>query len=180
MDNLSDIVKQRSDYKQSRESKYKLDSKDRLSKILKKKIQTTMIGALSTIEEHFGFLWGHGTEEQLTPEQQHLRDLYDEVRSEILDRGNAQSRNLEAEFANYDVSWNRYKMELPVKKLDETNSEFLVMDATDMNQAKGLEATVKIDCEKCHGKEGVWWSLMELALIGFGRMMTRNVMLNWS
>ena len=45
MDNLSDIVKQRSDYKQSRESKYKLDSKDRLSKILKKKIQTTNIDA---------------------------------------------------------------------------------------------------------------------------------------
>ena len=82
-----------------------------------------MIGALSTIEKQFGFLWGHGTEEQLTPEQQHLRDLYDEVRSEILDRGNAQSRNLEAEFASYDISWNRYKMELPVKKLDETYNE---------------------------------------------------------
>ena len=27
-----------------------------------------------------------------------------------------------------------------------------------MNQAKGLESTVKIDCEKCHNTEGVWWT----------------------
>ena len=46
-----------SDYKKARDRKYKAESKDRLSKILKKKIQTTMIGALSTIEENFGFLW---------------------------------------------------------------------------------------------------------------------------
>jgi hypothetical protein len=44
----------RADYKKARELKYKVDSKDRLAKILKKKIQTTMIGALSTIEENFG------------------------------------------------------------------------------------------------------------------------------
>ena len=27
-----------------------------------------------------------------------------------------------------------------------------------MNQAKGLESTVPIDCEKCHNKEGVSWT----------------------
>ena len=31
------------------------------------------------------------------------------------------------------------------KKSEEVNSEFLVMDESDMNQAKGLESNVKID-----------------------------------
>jgi len=44
-----------SEYKKIRDQKYKTDSKDRLSKTLKKKIQTTMIGALSTIEENLAF-----------------------------------------------------------------------------------------------------------------------------
>ena len=44
------------------------------------------------------------------------------------------------------------------KKSERVNSEFLVMDETDMNQAKGLESTIKIDCEKCHNTEGVWWT----------------------
>ena len=44
------------------------------------------------------------------------------------------------------------------KKLDETNSEFLVMDESDLSKAKGLESTVPIDCEKCHNKEGVSWT----------------------
>ena len=27
-----------------------------------------------------------------------------------------------------------------------------------MKQAKGLESTIKIDCEKCHNQEGGWWT----------------------
>ena len=27
-----------------------------------------------------------------------------------------------------------------------------------MKQAKGLESTIKIDCEKCHNQEGLWWT----------------------
>ena len=45
------------------------------------------------------------------------------------------------------------------EKPEETNSEFLGMDESDLNQAKGLESTIKIDCEKCHNQEGVCWSL---------------------
>jgi len=122
-ESYEELVRKHEQFKAAKEAKYKDVSKDRLLKISKKKIQTTMIGALSTLEKQFGFLWGHGTEEPLTPEQQHLRDLYDEVRSEILDRGNAQSRNLEAEFSQYDIRWNRYKMELPVTKLDTIEGE---------------------------------------------------------
>ncbi|NDG28546.1 hypothetical protein EB118_00385 [bacterium] len=101
------------DYKKIRESKYKLDSKDRLSKILKKKIQTTMIGALSTIEDNFGFLW-QTKDGKLTKEQELMKDLYNKVRSEILDKGNNQARNIDAELSQYEVEWLRYSMKIPV------------------------------------------------------------------
>jgi hypothetical protein len=101
------------DYRKVREKKYKSDSKDRLSKILKKKIQTTMIGALSSIEENFGFLW-QSEDGKLTQDQKIMKDLYNKVRSEILDRGNNQARNIDAELAQYDVEWLRYNMKIPV------------------------------------------------------------------
>ena len=50
------------------------------------------------------------------------------------------------------------KIKEDTKKSEEANSEFLVMDESDLSKAKGLESTVKIDCEKCHNKEGVSWT----------------------
>jgi hypothetical protein len=102
------------DYKKVRDSKYKSDSKDRLSKILKKKIQTTMIGALSTIEENINFLWENPNGEPLTKDQEVMKNLYNKVRSEILDRGNNQARNIDAELAQYEVEWTRYQLKIPV------------------------------------------------------------------
>lgn len=113
-----------------REQQYKEGSRDRLKVIATKKIKTTMIGALSSIEKKFGFLWGlddegKDTGKPLSPEEQHLKEVYDELRSEILDTGNNQIRNLSTEIEQYDVSWNRYHMTLPVipegPKAGETN-----------------------------------------------------------
>ena len=102
------------DYKKIRDAKYKAESKDRLSKILKKKIQTTMIGALSTVEENFGFLWSNGSDQPLTKDQELMKNLYNKIRSEILDRGNNQARNIDAELAQYDIEWLRYQIKMPV------------------------------------------------------------------
>ena len=44
MNNYDDLIRKQSEYKSMREDKYRVDSKERLSKILKKKVQTTMIG----------------------------------------------------------------------------------------------------------------------------------------
>jgi len=101
------------DYKKLRENKYKSDSKDRLSKILKKKIQTTMIGALSTIEENLGYLWGNNVANP-SEEQKNMKVVYEKIRSEILDRGNNQARNIDAELSQYDVEWLRYSVKMPV------------------------------------------------------------------
>lgn len=101
------------DYKKLRESKYKADSKDRLSKILKKKIQTTMIGALSTIEENLGYLWGNNVANP-SEDQKQMKVVYEKIRSEILDRGNNQARNIDAELSQYEVEWLRYSIKMPV------------------------------------------------------------------
>jgi CRISPR/Cas system CSM-associated protein Csm2 small subunit len=101
------------DYKKIREKKYKTDSKERLSKILRKKIQTTMIGALSSIEENLGFLWDDTKPNpKLTRAQ--MKELYNKIRSEILDKGNNQARNVDAELAQYEVEWLRYSIKIPV------------------------------------------------------------------
>ena len=80
-------------------------------------------GSLKSLEKHFGFLWGHEEEDELTPEQQHMKDLFEEIRAEILDRGNNQARNLEAEFANYEINWLRYQITLPVKPITQDQGE---------------------------------------------------------
>lgn len=102
----------------SRETKekeyYKDESRKRLLKIASTKIRTTMIGALDSIEKKLESLWlsdGKPTNDQLI-----LKKLYDEIRQEILDRGNTQIRNLENEFEQYDVEWKRYKLQLPIKR----------------------------------------------------------------
>ena len=112
------LIKNSMDFKQKKDDQFKEASRSRLSKIAKKKIQTTMIGALSTVEKFFGFLWGHGDDDELTPEQEHMKNLFDEARAEILDRGNSQIRNLEAEVAQYDVTWKRYHVTMPVINME--------------------------------------------------------------
>ena len=101
----------------SKDDLLKEKSKDRLAKNCKKKVQTTMIGALSSIEDHLGFLWGHKSDEALSEEQEKMRQLYEELRSEILDKGNTQMRNIDAELTQYDINWNRYQYQIPIKPL---------------------------------------------------------------
>lgn len=109
------LIRQHSEYKKVKAEKYQTDSKDRLSKILKKKVITTMIGSLSSIEKHFGFLW-EGNPEQLTDEQRTMYDIYQKARQEILDKGNAQAKNIDAELSQYEIKWLRYNTVLPIKK----------------------------------------------------------------
>ncbi len=107
-----------------KEVMYREDSKQRLKKVATQKIRTTMIGALSSIEKKFGFLWGldeNGRDKggELTKEEEELKTMFDTLRSEILDLGNNQIRNLESEISQYDVKWNRFHMTLPVKNFEE-------------------------------------------------------------
>jgi len=81
------------------------NAKNKLKQDIKKKITTTMIGALSSFEKRFGKLWGidKPEEEELTPQQQRFLQIWMEVREEILDRGNAQIGAVNANLENYNV-----------------------------------------------------------------------------
>jgi len=123
MDNGSykTLIQVKREREAQRKTKYRVDSKERLKKIARKKIQTTMIGALDTIEKHLGFLWGPDEDGELSNEARQLKEIYNRVRQEILDRGNGQIRNLDTELEQYDVEWLRFNLTLPVRRRQEDN-----------------------------------------------------------
>lgn len=92
--------------------------RERLKKIIGKKIETTMIYPLSQVEAAFGHLWGNGLQEdQLTDEQKIMRSKWKECRNNILNNGNQQRRNAFAELDMHDVVWHRYQtLLLPVNQ----------------------------------------------------------------
>ena len=94
---------------------YKENSKRRLLSVVDKKFQTTMIGALARFEEAFGELWGN-REKELTAEQLKFRQLWEQVRTEILNNGNNQRRAAQEEIAHYTMSWDKFKTDLIVRK----------------------------------------------------------------
>ena len=69
-----------------------------------------MIGALSSIEENLSFLWENDNPKFTKAD---MKILYNKIRSEILDKGNNQARNVDAELAQYDVEWLRYSVKIP-------------------------------------------------------------------
>ena len=89
--------------------KFQSNSRNRLMDAIKKKFNTTMIGALAAFEEEFGELWGDGLDiDDLTPDQLEERERWERVRSKVLDNGNDQSRSSMEEISRYTVSFNRY------------------------------------------------------------------------
>ena len=46
-------------------------------------------------------------------------DTFQKVRSEILDKGNTQARNVDAELNQYDVKWLRYSVNIPIKNKED-------------------------------------------------------------
>jgi hypothetical protein len=95
-----------------KDKRYKEDSRERLKKICITKVRTTMIGALESIEKRFNQYKSNNNKP--TNEELILEKLFNEIRTEILDRGNQQIRNLEAEFEQYIIEWKRYTLQLPV------------------------------------------------------------------
>lgn len=111
----SALVRRKRELEAEKETKYLDSSRERLKVILEKKIKTTMVGDLSTLEKYFGFLWGHNEDRPLNEEELHMKELFERARKEILDRGNSQIKNMQTEVDQYDVKWNRYQLTLPVK-----------------------------------------------------------------
>lgn len=94
------------------------DSQNRLKQIAHKKFRTCFISALSEFENTFGLeVWGHNLpEDQITPEQRANRIRWDQVRKNILDKGNAQSRALGMEIDLHIVEFAGYRMDFGGKR----------------------------------------------------------------
>ncbi len=101
--------------KKSNEERNKLYSQNRLRQNVGKKIQTTMIGALSSFEEQFGKLWGIGVDGDLTDEQKMFKELWEKTRTDVLNKGNKQFRAAMEEISEYTTEWNKYKATLIVR-----------------------------------------------------------------
>lgn len=87
---------------------------DKVKSECKKKVDTTMIGALCAIEEVFGDLWNHKSLKR-TKEQSEWYNKYEELRSRILDNGNNQKRKLETELDNYEIQYKTYHYDFVIK-----------------------------------------------------------------
>lgn len=111
-DQMSQYVKERN---VEAEESFKSGSRERLQRIIERKIRTSFIGALSRVEQHFGHLWGHDSRVSLTPDQEKYRNIYDLLRNEILNNGNNQIRAIINELSQYTIEWDRYQYQLNVK-----------------------------------------------------------------
>src|SRR3990167_11036375 len=117
MEDFGQQLAMRKHLDEKKDKEYKRVSKERLLKICTTKVRTTMIGALESIEKRLAPYYTVEDGKKPTNEQLELRRLYDEMRQEILDRGNHQIRNIEKEFEQYEIDWKRYKLVLPVTQL---------------------------------------------------------------
>ena len=110
--------------KKANQERFAANSKRKLEVNIRKKFQTTMIGALAKFEERFGHLWGHGiNSEQLDDEQRRYREVWDVVRTEVLNNGNNQLRGANEEIARYNIVWNGYHMEFPISPIIKQDSQ---------------------------------------------------------
>jgi hypothetical protein len=109
---------------ESAQEKYLEESRKRLDKIISQKIRTTFIGSLAVFEECFGFMWGHGkAKEDLTEQEEMMREVWEDARSRILNKSNNQLRAVRSELNNHVVHWNRHRMDFAVKPLSEETTD---------------------------------------------------------
>lgn len=69
----------------------KQENVEHLALSIEKRFQTTMIGSLARIEDYLGFVWGHN-QDMISIEQSDNRQLWQDLREDILDHCNYQMR----------------------------------------------------------------------------------------
>lgn len=86
--------------------------KQRLKNIAKKKFTTCFIFAISEFEKVFGQeLWGHGLPvEKLNDTQRANKIRWEQIRRDILDKGNGQLRGFESEIDLHNLEFEGYSI----------------------------------------------------------------------
>lgn len=91
---------------------------------INKRFQTTIIGSLARFEDSFGYLWGHNSDKDLTSKQQEFLDMWDYVRTSILNHGNNQMREAIDEIIQYiDRENDFYRYEFIIKNKEDKKGE---------------------------------------------------------
>lgn len=100
------------------QSRFEEQSKERLFKIIEKKLRTTFIGDIAAIENAFGELWGIDFAiKDLTESERIWKERWDVLRTNILDRGNSQIRGIESELRQHTVTWDGYEYQLTIRSV---------------------------------------------------------------
>lgn len=106
------LKRQHDENKKRNDAKYKDYSKKRLTDTIHTRMKTTMIGTLAIIEKTIGHLWGLTKDRPLTPDEEEMLDMWEDMRAQILDLGNNNIRIVEDELSRYTINWNRYNYSL--------------------------------------------------------------------
>ena len=90
-----------------------LSSSNSLNRIAKKRFQTVFVGAVASIEESFGELWGNDNvdEEDMTPAQLQWYNRFLEIRDRIFDQGNNQKEKFLRDLSRFKIKQNVITME---------------------------------------------------------------------
>lgn len=88
---------------------------ERLEYIVDKKFKTCFVFPIAQFEIMFGSLWGYGLEEnELNADQKIMRKKWEEVRLQILNKGNVLRRSLLKELDLHEVKFVGYHTDFKV------------------------------------------------------------------
>lgn len=80
-----------------------------LNRLIQKRCTTIFIGTLDSIEQKFGHLWGIEKDlRDLTERERLFLEVWKNLRKEILDKGNFQTKNLLKELEVFEVGLKKY------------------------------------------------------------------------
>lgn len=80
---------------------------EKIIKDIETRLRTIMIGSLSRIEKHFGYLWNYGDDLQ-TKNHEIFSEKWEDLRLEILNHGNNQIRSAIDDMETFFNKENKY------------------------------------------------------------------------
>jgi hypothetical protein len=89
---------------------------------VEKRFKTIMIGSLARMEDTFGYLWGHN-KNSLEKNQVVFREMWEDLRTDILNHGNNQMRLALEDMVSYLESLDKYEYKFIFVDNDKNNKE---------------------------------------------------------
>jgi hypothetical protein len=88
-----------------------------------KRFQTTIIGTLARFEETFGYLWGHDSDRDLNEKEQKFLEMWEYVRTSILNHGNNQMRYAMDDLIEFVQTEQIYKYDFIITNKDKQKEQ---------------------------------------------------------